>query len=392
MSLNRRLAPIAILLPLVLVLLLLTSLAAARGGMMPTPGMAKLASPPPLTVHEWGTFTSIAGADGRAVQWSPLDGPEDLPRFVERFRFNLKGSLPGTVRMETPVLYFYAAAEMSVDVRVRFLRGAITEWYPRAAVSPAGVTGATFENPGFAGAAAWTNVRITPGAITEAFPTETGSSHYYLARETDSAPLQVGTQHEKFLFYRGLGTFQPPISAALAANGTLAVKASANEPLGDLIWFENRGGKMTWLAWPIGDRDATLAPPILADGSTPPTIELEQMLIAQGLYPREAEAMVRTWRDSWFEEGARLFYIAPRQVIDTVLPLEITPAPAAITRAFVGRIELITARTAQDVRHAIATKDTAMLARYSRFLRPIADQIHAGPVPGSLPGALLSRR
>jgi len=26
-----------------------------------------------LTAHEWGTFTAIAGKDGRAVEWLPLD-------------------------------------------------------------------------------------------------------------------------------------------------------------------------------------------------------------------------------------------------------------------------------------------------------------------------------
>ncbi len=62
-----------------------------------------------LTVHEWGTFTSIAGADGAAAEWLPQAGPSDLPCFVERNRFNIKGRLSGTVRMETPVLYFYAA-------------------------------------------------------------------------------------------------------------------------------------------------------------------------------------------------------------------------------------------------------------------------------------------
>src|SRR5262249_27296266 len=37
---------------------------------------------PSLTVHEWGTFTSIAGRDGNAVLWRPLAGTADLPSFV----------------------------------------------------------------------------------------------------------------------------------------------------------------------------------------------------------------------------------------------------------------------------------------------------------------------
>jgi len=42
-----------------------------------------------LTVHEWGTFTSVAGPDGKAAQWLPLAGPGDLPCFVERFQNRL---------------------------------------------------------------------------------------------------------------------------------------------------------------------------------------------------------------------------------------------------------------------------------------------------------------
>jgi hypothetical protein len=43
---------------------------------------------PDLTVHEWGTFTAVAGTDGRAIEWLPLGLPRfpastDLPKFVE---------------------------------------------------------------------------------------------------------------------------------------------------------------------------------------------------------------------------------------------------------------------------------------------------------------------
>ena len=68
---------------------------------------------PDLTVHEWGTFTVIAGKDGRAIEWSPLGLPRvtasaDLPQFVGHFdNVNFKLGLRGTIRMETPVLYSY---------------------------------------------------------------------------------------------------------------------------------------------------------------------------------------------------------------------------------------------------------------------------------------------
>ena len=41
-------------------------------------------SPSGVTVHEWGTFTSVAGQDGRPVEWAPLQGPQDLPCFVQQ--------------------------------------------------------------------------------------------------------------------------------------------------------------------------------------------------------------------------------------------------------------------------------------------------------------------
>ncbi len=101
------------------------------------PNAPRVTDPAGLVVHEWGTFTSVAGEDGGAVEWVPPNGPQDLPCFVDRVGFNIKGWLPATVRMETPVLYFYSSEERTVDVRVRFRRGIISEWYPRADVAPA---------------------------------------------------------------------------------------------------------------------------------------------------------------------------------------------------------------------------------------------------------------
>src|SRR5215467_2880294 len=81
-----------------------------------------------LTVHEWGTFTSIAGEDGYATPWRTYGGTEDLPCFVNTFG-GFKFQIPGTVRMETPVVYFYSTHEAVVDVNVGFHGNTITEWY-----------------------------------------------------------------------------------------------------------------------------------------------------------------------------------------------------------------------------------------------------------------------
>src|SRR5580765_8258250 len=144
--------------------------------------------PVPFVVHEWGTFTSIAADDGSAISWLPQGGQSDLPCFVEHTGYCIKCEMWGTVRMETPVLYFYAPGQVNVDVKVGFKQGTITEWYPRAVVGSNGQGGAEAR-----GTIAWSDVTVS-SQLAPAFPTENGASHYYKARNTDATPLQSGSQ------------------------------------------------------------------------------------------------------------------------------------------------------------------------------------------------------
>jgi hypothetical protein len=327
-----------------------------------------------LVVHEWGTFTSIAGENGRAVDWRPLNGQSDLPCFVEHLDLNnFKAGLTATVRMETPVLYFYAPHEMSVDVTVRFNRGVVTEWFPHAAVTPStasAVAAAQFSRPGSSSTATWRGVSVLPHA-TSSFPDDQRGGHYYLARRTDAAPLRLGTVSEKFLFYRGVGGFEPPLSARVNEDASVAVRSSDHTPIGDVMLFESRGGHISYRTLNSSSSEATLDPLLLDGESATPQGELEKVLIAHGLYPSEAKAMVDTWRDSWFEEGSRLFYIVSRRAIDEILPVDVSPAPSALVRVFVGRMELLTTATRRDVDAAIASNDQRTLAKYARFLPAI---------------------
>jgi hypothetical protein len=180
---------------------------------------------PDLTVHEWGTFTAIAGKDGRAVEWSTLRASTDLPQFVEHMGdANFKFGLRGTIRMETPVLYFYSPQPVTVSARVAFSKGLITEWYPHAdRVQPGGVVHDTrLSQLHTDGSITWNNVAVSP-ALAGEFPHEAESNHYYAARETFSSPLHVrtraGEQQEKFLFYRGVSASPLPLSAKLNSDG-----------------------------------------------------------------------------------------------------------------------------------------------------------------------------
>jgi len=330
-----------------------------------------------LTVHEWGTFTSIAGPDGSSMGWLPLTGSTDLPTFVEHFReVAFKGGLRGTVRMETPVLYFYSPRETTVSVNVSFAKGLITEWYPHAdSVNPRlAPRDISLFNIKSSGGIAWNSIHVDPQGSAE-FPTDNSGNHYFAARNTSAAALfvetQSGPQREKFLFYRGVSAFSVPINATVSADSTIHLENQVPDEIPAAILVERRGAQLGFrMLGPLRDQ-AAYAPPELSSSLDSLSAALESILISQGLFPDEAHAMLETWKDSWFEEGSRLIYIVPRSFVDSVLPLRISPAPATTTRVFVGRLELVTPATNRAVESAFASNDQLTLAKYNRFLEPI---------------------
>ena len=344
-----------------------------------------------LIVHEWGTFTSIAGKNGFAVEWRPLNGTSDLPGFVydtnglaagaglRHGKRCFKCEMEALVRMETPVIYFYSDRETTVSVSVAFAGGKITEWYPQARmVYVPGPNDA--RNPSVID---WGRITIMPGA-EESFPVETNPSHYYPARETDAAPIRVcagkSEQREKFLFYRGVGTFDLPLAAKLDTE-RIVVNNTGRRRIGRFILFENRDGR---IGYQIHDRlkgELTLGRPVLDQTVDSLKIELERILVAQGLYEKEALAMIKTWHDSWFEEGLRIFYVLPRAVTDSVLPLNIDPNPSDLTRVLIGRVEIITHEMEKEIERAVASVGDApqslqkaaadIIRKHGRFAEPV---------------------
>ena len=338
-----------------------------------------------LVVHEWGTFTSIAGKDGIALEWRPLNGPSDLPKFVHTIQKegdglrhpSGKGELTAAVRMETPVLYFYSDNEMDVDVKVDFPKGKITEWYPQARAVTTGIN--------------WGRLKVMPRAAAN-LPVEYSPSHYYPARETDAALVQVCStngkpaQQEKFLFYRGVGTFDLPLSVKLEGNN-VAVKNLAKDQISHLIIFENRGGKIGYRLLEAFAGESKFERPALDKNLESLLQELKQMLVSSGLYEKEAAAMIKTWRDSWFEEGLRVFYILPRQTTDAVLPITIEPRPAELVRVLAGRAEVITPEMEKSVQRQVsmlgdpsaAVRAAAIqtIRKYGRFSEPILKRVLA---------------
>lgn len=341
---------------------------------------------PDLMVHEWGTFTSVAGEDGRALFWRPLTVESDLPSFVysvdkgdtwRGLRYPSKSGIAVRVRMETPVLYFYAKEALTVAVKVGFPGGRITEWYPAARVNRGDID--------------WGELKVMPGAQVY-LPNDFRENHYYPARATDAAAIQVQrnhvTEHEKFLFYRGVGNFDLPVSVRLA-EGKVVVKNLSEEQVHKVVLFENRderiGYQVVNLPSDLSSSEVTLSRPEIGGDLRDLRRDLKAMLISEGLFEKEAEAMLDTWRSSWFEEGLRVFYIMPRQTTDTILPINIEPQPAALVRVLVGRTEVITPEMEKSVTAQLTTlsnpsvsvreKALKEIKRYGRFSESILTQI-----------------
>jgi hypothetical protein len=103
-----------------------------------------------------------------------------------------------------------------------------------------------------------------------------------------------------------------------------------------------------------------------------------RLLVEQGLYPKEAEAMVNTWRQSYFEsDGLRVLYPLPRAQTDWLLPLSVSPPPRESVRVLVGRMDVLTPRAEQEALAALPRIRTADEARaqLGRFALPLLSRL-----------------
>ena len=367
--------------------------------------------PPPAdyVVHEWGTFTSMVGQNGIV-----LDGlhheEEALPKFVhdllkvEAFG-TTKDKMPAsrvTQKMETPVIYFYSDEPRRVSARVWFDKGLMTQFYPLPnAVYPeladarkqrldmSKVDGSFLE---------WDLDVLAKGQpLPKEIPTVAADDPWAFARQTAAncvrtrpgpgSPAKPETEH--YLFYRGLGRWQPNVTLQSSTGGTAQFGNRMAQPIPFCLALElgEHGGRFVvgrevaangehtfalgGVAWQ-GDREA-LARQVGA--------HVMHALVQQGMFLDEARAMVATWSRSWFQkDGARILYLLPREQVDAVLPLHLQPQPKQLVRTLVNRLEFITPEAQQRVEQALRDRQSGdaagtqraelVLKELDRFLEP----------------------
>jgi hypothetical protein len=355
-------------------------------------GPANLALAADLVIHEWGTITTIHGADGTpATGLNRIDEADVLPDFVHRYepestrydskrflgkRPNIPGRPDITMRLETPVIYFHPPPNKPytapIDIKIRFRGGVLNEFYPDANASVSvdntrvvdkmreGVltewNGDVLNNY-VLGALQWKGLRLHDTVVAPL----TRSEIWLAPREVSSVAVFNPTagEGEQYLFYRGVAHLD-----ALLATKTTRGSVELATPV-NLAWLESTAVLPNiWLAEIRADGVIAFRPQttltlkkenagkslarvkrFAASDYTPDAAarlrkSMKSALIAQGLFADEAEAMLATWKVSYFQKpGLRVFYIVPREWTDYFLPLEIS-VPARVTRVIVGRIDL----------------------------------------------------
>lgn len=108
-----------------------------------------------------------------------------------------------------------------------------------------------------------------------------------------------------------------------------------------------------------------------------------QALVHEGLYEKEAKAMVETWQKSWFtESGTRVLYMVPTPITEELLPLHVSPKPHESVRVLVGRLEIMSPETEKAVMQSVALSSQQRAAYYAKANPKV--RVEPFPIPKSM--------
>jgi hypothetical protein len=348
--------------------------------------ISSLMASEPLVVHEWGTFTSLVDEQGRELAGINVDD-EPVPGFVhnlnrfllshpvltsEHWIYRSKGAPRNhpavTLRLETPVIYFYPPAgqrePLRIDVSVRFRGGWLTEFYPEAHAETARLKSGGFDFSSLTEAStsslAWNDLQVG----TDGVGPKTDEHVWLAPRKVQAANVtNAEGDSERYLFYRGVGHLHAPLRADLDRNsGQITLRANFSEVLTGQdkaripqLWLVEvkHDGSSAFRTLDGGDATADASAKLASasyrfePGEFSPAnrqrleAQIHAALVADGLFPDEATALLSTWQRAYFTSpGLRVFYLVPRVWTDHYLPLSLS-RDATLDRVMMGRLELI---------------------------------------------------
>ena len=328
-----------------------------------------------FVVHEWGTLTSVSGSDGAIVTGLHHE-EEDLPAFVADRMAQAKVDpsvtvKPSNEKMETPVTYFYSATPRTVSAKVGFPNGIFTQWFPyvhamspsvfamddgslvdRFTQDPATVPAKCqpyFEADYKNGLLDWARVDVLPRDQSVSLPSGIEKTTWGFARNTTANPVKIAGQFEKFLFYRGLGNFELPLTVSFDGDKAVFHNADPAKAMKGLFLMNVTDTAASFAE--LGDAPAggQVSGEVPAATLTHDAFvkslktKLAARLVGDGLYTDEAIAMVDTWEHSYFlTPGVRVLYLLPQSHTDRIIPLTIDPPPDVLARTMVIRVEIMT--------------------------------------------------
>jgi hypothetical protein len=300
---------------------------------------ASAKEPAPFVVHEWGTFSTFSGSDGKALKFYPND--TDLPAFVYGRHRDVKGGRSDVmVSLETPVLYFYTDRDRTVSVRADFPKGLMTDWYPQASRPPEQ-------------SIRWDDLTVLAKDRPRLQP---GAGRYFAARETDAATVRTAgpekREDEQFLFYRGVGDFALPFVVRALGDREFAVKNTCKHSIPAYVVVSVKERKVSFKVFNHLSPAAEDQVELPAEPSTTEKLgdAMVKLLVEQGLYEKEARAMVKTWSTDWFgTEGTRVLYLVAEPLTAEFLPLTIDPKPDKLVRVLVGRHDVLTPEREREI-------------------------------------------
>ncbi|MCZ7647755.1 MAG: hypothetical protein M5U26_21270 [Planctomycetota bacterium] len=335
-----------------------------------------------LTVHEWGVFTvyndlKYANA-GRLAEWG------DLPDyFYRQFPVRRMRWVPGA--WDKPIVYFYTQRpSLRVRARVDFPEGCPVVWWP-AAQWPVDedVPRKVIQRDGlgeFFDTLVW-DVQL--GDRVERFDGEFGGPKPKAAIQPKELPeacwlnearkvekaawihaegsnmegrapwMSVQHEKEKFLYYDGLAPAPDYLRCAKSEGASLTLRNKAGFALPWVLAIDNRGEggapkRLALLETPLaaqGEASVETLPCAGAEALADWEARLKRLLVEAGLFEAEASSLVSIWRKGFFErEGVTALFLLPREEYDRMLPMRVSPQPAAWAR--VGLV--VQARIEQD--------------------------------------------
>lgn len=359
---------------------------AGSGGPAPT-GAGNAYPGSGFVLHEWGTNTVVSASDG-SLALGLHHEEEDLPDFVyDRMKVSSRDPNIASVKMETPVAYFYSDTARRASARVDFPRGILTQWYPGAVKFAPLIPGNgpavdlnALKDPALdpsvvltsqhcldyyrtGGSLDWGTFDLLPPDAPRPPLAEAALDAFTWSYARDVAANFVkfpGGESERFLFYRGVSNVELPARAEALPGGRLRVHNLRAEPLGPVfvVRVSQQGAAFVLHAPGVGGLEtlelvapdpSSLRP--LPEFLTALAARVTEVLEQSGLYRDESVAMVNTWQRQWFRSpGLRLLYLAPSAWIDAVIPLTVSPVPDAVVRTMMIRVDLLTPETeAEDV-------------------------------------------